>query len=393
MCHHAVSRRSFLQRTVIGSIAGNSILELAFRRAAWARASAAGAPTDLFNLEKIADGVYFALAKPQALVNCNAAIFVNSDHVLVVDAHSKPSAAAAMIAQIKQQITTKPVRYLVNTHFHWDHAQGNAAYHAAFGKGLTIIASETGKQMQAKVVADRLHASLDPHLLPFPGQPHVPELIESAKQRISTSTDPHQKTLLQNYLRQLEAYEQEMQHYENVLPTVTFEKTYVINDSAQDLHVEFHGRGHTGGDVVVFCPQRRVVATGDLILGELPFLRDGYPKEWPATIASVATLPIDFVLCGHGDVQRSKQAMLGERAYLEELTTRVEAGKHAGKSISEIQKSMPVSSIKALQTSPYGDAVRQAWSNAYDPLAQRSHDIQVGVNTNIEHVFERLGES
>jgi cyclase len=63
-----------------------------------------------------------ALARPQALANCNAAIFVNSADVLVVDSHSKPSAAAALIAQIKQQITAKPVRYLVDTHFHWDHS-------------------------------------------------------------------------------------------------------------------------------------------------------------------------------------------------------------------------------------------------------------------------------
>ena len=83
---------------------------------------------------KVAEGVYAALAKPQVLTNCNAAIFVNSQDVLVVDAHSKPSAAAALIAQIKKDITTKPVRYLVNSHFHWDHTQGNAAYKARRGE-------------------------------------------------------------------------------------------------------------------------------------------------------------------------------------------------------------------------------------------------------------------
>ena len=79
------------------------------------------------------------------MANCNAAIFVNSADVLVVDSHSKPSAAAGLIAQIKQQITTKPVRYLVDTHFHWDHSQGNAGYRDAFGKDLKIIASDTTK--------------------------------------------------------------------------------------------------------------------------------------------------------------------------------------------------------------------------------------------------------
>lgn len=67
--------------------------------------------------------VYAALAGPQVMTNCNAAIFVNSQDVLVVDAHSKPSVAAALIAQIKKEITPKPVRYLVNSHFHWDHTK------------------------------------------------------------------------------------------------------------------------------------------------------------------------------------------------------------------------------------------------------------------------------
>src|SRR5690349_24767187 len=133
MCRHAVSRRD-LFREMITAVSGMSILRLAARRAAWAQAAATGAPADLFEVQNVADGVYFAFARPQAVGNCNAAIFVNSGSVLVVDSHSKPSAAAGLIAQIRKQVTTKPVRYLVASHFHWDHAQGHGAYRDAFGK-------------------------------------------------------------------------------------------------------------------------------------------------------------------------------------------------------------------------------------------------------------------
>ena len=105
MCQRAATRRDFLQRLALGSTMGASILDLAFRRAAWAQTMVAGAPTDLFEIQKVADGAYFAFARPQAVGNCNAAVFVNSADVLVVDAHSKPSAAAGLIAQIRQQIT------------------------------------------------------------------------------------------------------------------------------------------------------------------------------------------------------------------------------------------------------------------------------------------------
>src|SRR5712692_10955914 len=129
--HHVHSRRDFFTTAFGGILAGASVLEEAFLRAGWARAQAPGASTNLFTIDKVADGIYAALARPQIMINCNAAIFVNSQDVLVVDAHSKPSAAAALIAQIKKEVTTKPVRYLVNSHFHWDHTQGNSTYKAS----------------------------------------------------------------------------------------------------------------------------------------------------------------------------------------------------------------------------------------------------------------------
>lgn len=276
MCQHEVSRRGFFQRAVLGSAVGASILDLAWRRAAWAQAMAPGAATDLFEIQGVADGVFFAFARPQAMENCNAAIFVNSADVLVVDAHSKPSAAAALIAQIRKQVTSKPVRYLVDTHFHWDHSQGNAGYRDAFGKDLKIIASATTKKLEAQFVQARLRESLNPHGHPFIGQPPVPALVDAARQQLSTARSPEEKARLAERIRQLEAYEREMANFVPVLPTVTFDKTYVIQDKAHDLHVEFHGRAHTAGDVVVFCPQKRVVATGDMILGTLPFMADSF---------------------------------------------------------------------------------------------------------------------
>ena len=157
--HSHPSRRDFF-RTVMGSaLAGASILELAQYRAAWAQAGASIANADLFNIEKVADDVYFARAKPTAILNCNAGIFVNSRDVLVVDAHSKPSAAASLIAQIKKEITRKPVRYLVDTHFHWDHSQGNAAYAANGAKVLASKDDTSAHDRELRVAAARVARS------------------------------------------------------------------------------------------------------------------------------------------------------------------------------------------------------------------------------------------
>jgi glyoxylase-like metal-dependent hydrolase (beta-lactamase superfamily II) len=383
MCRHAVSRRDFF-RDLIAGASGVSILGLAAQRAAWAQAAAPGAPTDLFEIQNVADGVYFAFARPQAVGNCNAAIFVNAADVLVVDSHSKPSAAAGLIAQLRKQVTTKPVRYLVDTHFHWDHTQGNAGYRDAFGKSLQIISSAKTKELESEFLKARLQASLDPNGHPFSSQPHIPVLLEAARKQLSEAKTEEDKTRLAERIRQLQSFEQEMRNFEPVYPTVTFDKTHVIKDKAHELHVEFHGRAHTAGDVVVYCPQKRVVATGDMVLGTLPFMGDCFPEEWPKTIDSVAKLDFDRVCGGHGTVGQGKQRMISQRNYIAELTERVQNGRKAGLPLGEIQKSAPVASIKAFAADGYGTIMTAGRDEA---------TMQTAVNTNIEHIYNRLGKS
>ena len=98
-----------------------------------------------FEVRKVGDGVWVAVAAPAYKVNCNTAIIENDDGVMVVDTHSKPSAARVIVGKLRE-LTSKPVRYVVNTHFHWDHYQGNEAYPAAWPQGLEIIASEATRE-------------------------------------------------------------------------------------------------------------------------------------------------------------------------------------------------------------------------------------------------------
>src|SRR5438445_8310469 len=111
-------------------------------------AHAETAGKDLFELKKVADGVYAAIAAPRYKVNCNAAVILTNDGVVVVDSHSKPSAAQALYREI-QGLTKQPIRKVINTHFHFDHWQGNQAYATAF-PNLEIITSERTKDNLTK---------------------------------------------------------------------------------------------------------------------------------------------------------------------------------------------------------------------------------------------------
>jgi glyoxylase-like metal-dependent hydrolase (beta-lactamase superfamily II) len=361
-----------------GALAGASVLELGFHRAAWARAAAPAAGGKLFDIQKAANGVFFAHARAQARVNCNAAIFVRSKDVVVVDAHSKPSAAASLIAQIKREVTGKPVRYVVNTHFHWDHTQGNHAYREANEK-VDFIASETTKQLLADLGVARLKETME----------EARKNLDDLRERAGHATSAAEKAFCADQIRQLEGYLAEMKDWAPELPTITFDKTHVLEDPLFDLHLEFHGHAHTAGDVFVLCPQQRALATGDASHCWFPNIADGFPRSWPRTIDDVGKGDFQYVLGGHGPLQSDRTVMMSQRNYIEELVEKVEAGKKAGQSLAEMQKRLTVASLKSLQSNGY-EALLTRTVKEMVPYFGSMPPLQKEVESNVSDVYRNL---
>jgi len=364
-----------------GALAGASLMELAWHRAAWARSAGPAADEKLFDLEKAADGVYFAKARPQALINCNGAVFVRSKDVVVVDAHSKPSAAASLIAQIGRELTDKPVRYVVNSHFHWDHTQGDHAYRQT-GQKVDFIATNATKQLLSELAVARMKGSLD----------EVPPQIEKMRKRAESSNSAAEKAFCAEQIRQMEAYMAEMKNYTLELPTITFDDSYELRDPAFDLHLGFHGDAHTAGDVFVFCPQQRVIATGDASHGWVPNLGDGYPHAWPATIDAVMkAADFKYVLGGHGPMQPGRAVMTNQRNYIEELTGKVEEAKRDGLTVEEMQKRFTVSSLRSMQSNGYAEFLTRIQSEGH-PRFSAADDtpLQQDINGNIRDILKNL---
>ena len=93
--------------------------------------------------------MHVAVAAPAYKVNCNTAIIESDDGVMVVDTHSKPSAARVIVEQLRD-LTARPVRYVVNTHFHWDHWHGNEVYPAAYPNAEIVTNQITREAMVKK---------------------------------------------------------------------------------------------------------------------------------------------------------------------------------------------------------------------------------------------------
>src|SRR6476661_5432422 len=263
---------------------------------------------DLFDIKPVADGIYAAIAKPAYKVNCNAAIIILDDAVLVVDTHSKPSAARALIEQIKK-LTPKPVRFVVNTHFHWDHYQGNEAYPSSWPAGVEIISSEATRTSIEQRGIPRVKHEIAT----------MPAAIEQMKADLQKASTVEQRASIQKDVSDAEGYLAELKSMQITLPTMTFDRSLILHRKSRTVEILWLGRAHTDGDVFVFLPKEKVLVTGDALHGWTPYMGDSYPYDWIKTLDAAEKLGADSIIGGHGDVMRGKEMFELWKQYFRDL--------------------------------------------------------------------------
>ena len=282
---------------------------------------------ELFDIKPVADGVYAAISKPAYKVNCNAVIILLGDSVLVVDTHSKPSAARALIAQIKK-LTDKPVRYVVNTHFHWDHYQGNEAYPSSWPAGIEIISSEATRNNIQRLGIPRVKHEIIA----------MPAEIEQLKSDLAKASTADQKENLTKNLSEAEAYFAELKSMQVTLPTMTFDRSLILHRANHTVEILWLGRGHTDGDVWVFLPKEKILVCGDALHGWTPFMGDSYPYDWIKTLDAAENLDFEQAIGGHGDIMKGKQRFELWKQYFQDLMDQTSAAYSAGASLDEAKK-------------------------------------------------------
>ncbi len=309
---------------------------------------------DAFDIIPVADGVYAAIGKNTApmLIGSNAAIIVNEDDVVVVDSHYTPSAARALLAEIKA-LTDKPVRYVVNTHWHNDHTQGNQSYFNVFPGGAEFISSHLTREDIEKKAIPSIKQSLE----------SMPQNLAQAEEQLAAGkgadgqilTD-EQKVQRRAQIDRQKAYLEELRTLEITLPTITFERSLVLHTRTRPIHILFFHGGHTRGDVVVYLSKEKVLVAGDLVTSGLPFPRDSYPAEWVKTENAIAALEFDQLIPGHGPVQKGKDhvRLLGQ--IFDSLVQQARAAVDKGLSLDDTKKAVNLEQFRQAITG--GDAAQ-----------------------------------
>jgi cyclase len=264
-----------------------------------------------YKFDKIADGVYYATAAGTMITGGNNTVIVNDRDVMLVDAGITPAAARALLEDLRT-ITDKPVRWVVNTHFHYDHTAGNSV----FGPDVEIIAHEYVRHAIQDL--DVLHRE------PFKTtQSNLPNQIESLQKQVSDEKDPDKRAALEKQLAPMQAELEQFKEITPTPPTLTYSAKMTLYRGQREIQLLFLGRGHTQGDTVVYLPKERIVCTGDLMESRLAYMGDGMFDEWITTLEALKKLDFDTVLPGHGVPFHDKSLITAYQSYLKDLMTQV----------------------------------------------------------------------
>lgn len=257
---------------------------------------------------KLAEGIYVIrhVDAPDTFPQGNTTVIIGEREVLVIDSCYLPSSAREDIAQIRQW-TNKPVRYLLNTHWHYDHTMGNGVYAEAF-PGLAIIAQvETRKQIEGY----------------NPGWfERFPRRADIFKQRLESGKDANGRALTETEKREFEKaiagvapVQAEFKNLVDRMPNVTFDREMTVDVGNREVQIKHLGRGNTAGDTVAYLPKEKILIAGDLLDHPVPYLGGGYPSELVKTLRQMAWLDAQTFVPGHGEVLQGSYG----KAYLNQV--------------------------------------------------------------------------
>ncbi|HLK52022.1 MAG TPA: MBL fold metallo-hydrolase, partial [Candidatus Angelobacter sp.] len=274
---------------------------------------------------KVVDGIYLFTTTPygDAGLSGNSVAILADEGVLVFDSNGTPETASTVLAEIRK-LTDKPVRYLVNSHWHWDHWGGNQVYLAAF-PGLQIITHEKTRELMLNVeprwndkgLKEDLPQFLDgleKQIAAAKAKNVPPERIQAAEERLAAD---------RNFLAQKQALHK-------TYPNVTFSGSMVIVLGGREIQL-LHAIAITTGDTYVYLPKEKVLITGDILLSPYPFAIGGtYPAEWLANLQKFAAWEPAVIIPGHGDAETNSDFLRGNIALFQDVIQQVKENKSQG---------------------------------------------------------------
>jgi len=250
---------------------------------------------------ELAPGIYlFSTSADGYVPNGNSVAIVNDADVVVFDTHTRPSTTAEVIRQLRQ-VTTKPVRYLINSLWHPDHWSGNETYLKAF-PGLEIIASEETRTLMLNL------AGIWPRLFE---QNLAKDEAEAARTHSENAPE----------LERERTFVPEMKKVNRVFPTLTYESKLTFFRGGREFRL-MSVVGDARGTTVLYLPKEKLLVTGDAVSYPIPYFNLAMSQH-ARSLRMLGELEVAILVPGHGPAWHDKKFLLQEAALLESVVDQV----------------------------------------------------------------------
>ncbi len=300
------------------------------------------------DLASFGNGVYAAIRRePLGLaVNANSMIVVGSEAVLVVDAQFTREATLETLKAIRS-VTTKPVRYVVNTHWHDDHLAGNQVYRDSFPEVQFVMHENTRADVVSLGGPNRegTRGGAPPLIARYD------RLLASGLGADSLPVSNGERESLSSALRIIKQYLAEQSSFRLSVEGPSVKDRMTLDLGGRIVSVHWFGRGNTRGDLVVEVPRERIFAVGDLLVSPVPFAFNSHPAEWRSVLDSIAGRAPAVLIPGHGPVMRDAKYLRQVQAMLAEVEDQVRISRDRGDSLSTMLRTITLASTKQRVTS------------------------------------------
>jgi len=257
---------------------------------------------------KLGEGAYAYTAEGDP----NTGVIIGDDGVMVIDTQATPYMAQKVLDKIRE-VTDKPIKYILLSHYHAVRVLGAAAYEAE-----NIIAS----RLTYELIEERGQFDYDSELGRFP------RLFEGADSIPGLTW-----------------------------PSIVFDGKITIDLGNCPVEIWSPGKGHTQGDTIAWLPDQKILYAGDLVeYGATPYTGDAHLTDWPATLDALRALNPEKLVPGRGDAlmnaQQCEEAMSSTQAFLTDLFETAKKSRESGKSLNET-----FDAVKAVMDPKFGDWV------------------------------------
>ena len=314
------------------------------------------------SFDEIRPGIW-AMLQPEAsrFNDSNSVVLISDEDVIVVDSQANPATVRALIAAIRER-TDKPVRYLVNTHFHSDHTRGNFVYRKEFGN-VEIV----GHRSLIDDIPKRAAPDLDNELTLYRREiPAGEERLAQGIDRAGQAMDEEGLATLAAQIEAARAVLADLESIEWIVPTLAVEQSLTFNRSVGPIEVRTV-HAHTPGDLVVYLPDARVLVTGD-VLDDLPYGGHGYPSDWVAALNELEALDWEVLIPGHGQVRTGDEA----REHLRTVRSLFELMISSASRAEQLETDMDMARSAFLESEDLEPLRRQLVGD--DPVAEKAFD-------------------